>query len=58
MALMETRETSDFHEALAAPGSSLEIPEASDLYGWLIGSWELDVLYYWVDLKGRGRRLR
>jgi hypothetical protein len=36
----------DFHATLAAPGRSLEIPESADAYGWLIGSWELDVLYY------------
>lgn len=25
---------------------SSEIPEADDIYGWLVGSWELDVLHY------------
>lgn len=40
---------------LAAPGRSAEIPEQSDLYGWLIGSWELDVLHYRaIDMKARG----
>lgn len=39
---------------LAAAGRSPEIPEAMDLYGWLIGSWELDVRTYWVDVNGRG----
>lgn len=34
------------HAALAASGRSSEIPEAMDLYGWLIGSWELDVVGY------------
>lgn len=29
---------------LAASGRSPDIPEAMDLYGWLIGSWELDVV--------------
>lgn len=43
-----------FHAALAAPGRSPEIPEASDLYGWLVGDWELDVLRYWVDVADRG----
>ena len=44
----------EFPAALASPGCSPEIPEASDLYGWLIGSWELDVLHYGVDQRGRG----
>ena len=25
-----------------------EIPPQEDLYGWLVGSWELDVLHYWA----------
>jgi hypothetical protein len=32
--------------ALFAPGRSPEIPESSDVYGWLIGSWEIEVLHY------------
>jgi hypothetical protein len=39
---------------LAAAGRSPEIPEAQDLYGWLAGSWELDVRHYWVDVSARG----
>ena len=35
-----------FAERLAAPGRSAEIPESSDIYGWLVGSWELEVLRY------------
>lgn len=35
-----------FHQALAAGGRSREIPESEDVYGWLIGDWELDVLRY------------
>lgn len=44
----------EFPAAMVSPGRSPEIPEASDLYGWLIGSWELDVLHYRVDLRDRG----
>jgi hypothetical protein len=40
--------------ALLATGRSPEIPDAADVYGWLIGSWELDVLHYWVDVSERG----
>src|SRR5947207_6313898 len=37
-------ETNPMHMALAAAGRSPEIPEAMDLYGWFVGSWELDVV--------------
>jgi hypothetical protein len=43
-----------FHHVLAAAGRSPEIPESADVYGWLIGSWELDVLHYVVDVTARG----
>jgi hypothetical protein len=43
-----------FLSALSASGRSPEIPEAADAYGWLIGSWELDVIHYLVDVRGRG----
>src|SRR5947208_1450456 len=36
----------DFHTVLGAPGRSPEIPESADIYGWLAGSWELEVLRY------------
>ena len=39
-------ETNSMHAVLAAPGRSPEIPEAMDAYGWLIGSWELDLIGY------------
>ena len=35
-----------FFSVLAAPGRSPEIPESADVYGWLCGSWDLDVLHY------------
>lgn len=44
----------DFVSALVASGRSPEIPESEDVYGWLVGSWELDVLHYkTVDLASR-----
>jgi hypothetical protein len=46
--------TADAFAVLAAPGRSPEVPEADDAYGWLVGSWELDVLHYWTDMRGRG----
>lgn len=43
------------HAVLTAAGRASEIPEAADVYGWLIGSWELDVVHYaTVDVSGRG----
>src|SRR6267142_623163 len=56
-ARMTTRmsvEKSEFQTALAAPGRSPEIPESADVYGWLIGSWELDVCYNLVDVSASG----
>jgi hypothetical protein len=42
------------HAVLGAAGRSHEIPESADLYGWLIGSWDLDVFHYWaVDVSAR-----
>jgi len=35
---------------LAASDRAPEIPKADDLYGWLVGSWELDVRHYRVDV--------
>jgi hypothetical protein len=50
MARMEPAvEKAGFQSALAAPGRSPEIPEAADVYGWLVGSWELDVYDYQAD---------
>lgn len=39
---------------LASAGRSLEIPEKEDIYGWLIGSWDLDVYRYGVDVSALG----
>jgi hypothetical protein len=44
----------NFVSSLTAAGRSPEIPESADVYGWLVGSWELDVLHYRaVDLSSR-----
>lgn len=50
------KDSISFHAALAAPGRAPEIPAPADVYGWLIGSWELDVRFYWVDVSARGIR--
>ena len=34
-----------------------EIPESDDVYGWLCGSWDLEVLRYaGIDVSGQGLR--
>lgn len=35
-----------FISLLVSSGRSSEIPESEDVYGWLVGSWELAVLHY------------
>ena len=46
--------TIKFPPALLTTGRSLEIPEAADVYGWLVGSWDLDVRHYGVDVSALG----
>jgi len=36
----------NFATLLHTSGRSPEIPESADVYGWLVGSWELEVLHY------------
>src|SRR5436190_15055588 len=48
-------EDEGFRTVLAASGRADEIPESADAYGWLVGSWELDVLHYWAqNVSARG----
>jgi hypothetical protein len=48
---------SDFYSLLAASARSPEIPESADVYGWLCGSWDLEVLFYrGVNVAGHGLR--
>src|SRR4029450_9577301 len=47
----------DFSSLLQASTRSPEIPESADVYGWLCGSWDLDVLCYrGVNVADRGLR--
>jgi hypothetical protein len=41
-----TETSQGFLDRLAAAGHSSEIPESSDVYGWLVGDWQLEVLHY------------
>src|SRR5262245_48047301 len=54
MGTIEARGPKSLESALfAGAGRSPEIPEADDVYGGLVGSWDLDVRYYWVDVAAR-----
>lgn len=49
------QETDWLNAALGAERRTDEIPESADAYGWLAGSWELDVLHYWgMNVSARG----
>ena len=37
---------SAFSDVLTAPGRSLDIAESDDVYGWLVGNWDLTVCHY------------
>jgi hypothetical protein len=44
----------NFLSLLSASSRSPDVPESADAYGWLVGGWELEVLYYrTVDLSSR-----
>lgn len=43
-----------FLEVLQSSECSPEIDDSNDVYGWLVGSWELHVLHYLVDVRSRG----
>jgi len=50
-----TERRSDFHSVLASTDRAPEIPESADVYGWLCGSWDLEVLRYrGIDVTGKG----
>jgi hypothetical protein len=54
MPTLEAEPKADFPDMLAAPARSTEIPDSADAYGWLIGSWELEVIRYWgMDVAAR-----
>jgi len=41
-------------DALVAKGRAADIPESADVYGWLIGGWDLDIRTYWADVSALG----
>lgn len=55
---MKTTKTAEgFLNTLGAPARSPEIPEAEDIYGWLVGDWQLEVCHY-LDLDVKSRPVR
>lgn len=54
MTTIDMRNTQTFAPALMSSGRSPEIPESADVYGWLVGDWELDVIHYWISVADRG----
>lgn len=46
MKATEVQAHQSFASLLSSAARSPEIPEAHDAYGWLIGSWQLEVLHY------------
>jgi hypothetical protein len=54
MCAEQTTELEDCLGLLSARSRSPEIPESADVYGWLVGSWDLEVLHYRaIDLRSR-----
>jgi len=51
MTSTKVEETNEILTGLVATGRSPEIPESADVYGWLIGSWDLDVYHYITDVR-------
>ena len=55
MLRVQADEQLGFLTVLAAPGRAPEIPESMDVYGWLVGSWDLEVVRYGgLDVSARG----
>jgi hypothetical protein len=50
--------TDTFFTLLAAPGRSAEIPESADVYGWLVGSWELHGQTWKLEGEFRAKRMQ
>ncbi|NML34814.1 hypothetical protein [Paraburkholderia antibiotica] len=53
---VENAPATGFLAALHAPARAADIATDDDLYGWLIGSWDMDVVHYRTDLRACPRR--
>jgi hypothetical protein len=47
MVTLEKDPAAVLYEATASNQRSPEIPDSEDVYGWLVGSWELEIKRYW-----------
>src|ERR1043166_1627431 len=56
MKTIESDILGDFLAVLPAEGRSREIPDSADVYGWLVGDWELEVCHY-MDLDVTSRKV-
>ncbi len=57
MTTIATAQKENLQTVLVASSRSPEIPVSADVYGWLIGSWDLEVLQYKaVDVSSLGLR--
>ena len=46
----------EFTKALVFPNRASELPEADDIFGWMIGSWEVEAVLH--DVSGRTQKAR
>src|SRR5262245_2420619 len=52
-----TNKVEPHNTLLASSARAAEIPESEDVYGWLVGSWDLDIHRYWgIDVKARAMK--
>ena len=50
---IDTQRQQGLVTALLAPQRAADIAAADDVYGWLVGSWEMDVLHYRTDVRAQ-----
>lgn len=56
MTFSAAKELSGFTGVLVSSECAAEIPPEMDLYGWLVGSWELEIRHYWTNVADRGMK--
>src|SRR5579884_1451020 len=53
-----TAAQSTFADQLCVSAPANDIPDSHNIYGWLVGTWELDVLHYLNDVRSLGLKGR
>jgi hypothetical protein len=51
---LNTLDCSTFQNALIAHSRAATMPEEADIYGFLVGAWELEIIHYMTDVKSLG----